>query len=56
MNTTEVLEIKTKILKGVDIAGQRLIDDRVREDGELVVSKNGKVEFIKARDLINNLK
>ncbi|HOE39310.1 MAG TPA: hypothetical protein PLG05_08325 [Bacteroidales bacterium] len=50
-----VLDIKTKILKGIDVAGQKLINDKVREDGELVISKNGKIEFVKAKDLIDNL-
>ncbi|HPX76360.1 MAG TPA: hypothetical protein PLW77_07255 [Bacteroidales bacterium] len=50
-----VLDIKTKILKGIDVAGQKLINDKVREDGELVISRNGKIEFIKAKDLIDNL-
>lgn len=51
----KVLDIKTKILKGIDVAGQKLINDKVREDGELVISKNGKIEFVKAKDLIDNL-
>ncbi|HNY44030.1 MAG: hypothetical protein QM212_07280 [Bacteroidota bacterium] len=50
-----VFDIKTKILKGVDLAGQKLINERAREDGEIVISKNGKIEFVKAKDLINNL-
>jgi|GEM_PF-1045758 len=50
-----VFDIKTKILKGVDLAGQNLINERAREDGEIVISKNGKIEFVKAKDLINNL-
>lgn len=50
-----VLDIKTKILKGVDLAGQKLINERAHKDGEIVISKNGKIEFVKAKDLINNL-
>lgn len=50
-----VFDIKTKILKGVDLAGQKLINERAREDGEIAISKNGKIEFVKAKDLINNL-
>lgn len=43
--------LEKKITKGVKLAIRRLIEKTKKEDGELVISKNGKVVRIKARDL-----
>ena len=48
LNTTE---LRNKILKGIDLAVERLILKKQKEDGELVFSKNGQVVVIKAKDL-----
>ncbi len=53
MNTEEIAEIKIKILKGIDLAYQKLLEDKIKEDGEIAVSKNGKVILVKAKDLID---
>ena len=44
-------EIKEKILKGGEIALQRLIERKRREDSYLVVSENGKPVKLWARDV-----
>lgn len=49
--TTQFKELSDKITLGVNIAIQRLIERTKKEDGELVVSNNGKVVRIKARDI-----
>ncbi len=49
--TTHFNEISDKITKGVALAIERLIEQTKKEDGELVVSKDGKVVRIKARNL-----
>lgn len=52
MNKTDIAEIKIKILKGIDISGKKLIEDKIREDGDVVISRDGKVVIIKAKDLV----
>ncbi len=47
----EFNQLSEKITRGINLAVQRLIDRTKQEDGELVISKNGKVIRIKARDL-----
>lgn len=49
--TTKFKELSDKITLGVNLAIQRLIEQTKKEDGELVVSNNGKVVRIKARDI-----
>jgi hypothetical protein len=51
MNRSESKQLLDKINKGVHLAIRRLIDQTKQEDGELVISKNGKVTRVKARDL-----
>jgi hypothetical protein len=40
-----------KVTLGVKLASKRLIESLKKEDGELVISKNGKPVRVKARDL-----
>ena len=47
----EIKEIREKILQGLELAFQRLVEEKKREDGELVFSKDGKIYKVKARDL-----
>jgi hypothetical protein len=49
--TKEILDIRTKILQGIDLAYQRLLSEKQKEDGELVISRDGKVIKVKAREL-----
>lgn len=51
MTTQEINSLRTKILKGISISYNKLLIATQKTDGELVVSKNGKVERVKARDL-----
>ena len=51
MSQTEVNKIRDKITEGVRLSIQRLIEKTKKEDGELVISRNGKVVRIKAREL-----
>ena len=45
--------MRDKIVKGVDLAYQRLLIVKAKEDGELVFSRDGKIVKVKARDLLN---
>ncbi|MEX2234597.1 MAG: hypothetical protein WD824_20695 [Cyclobacteriaceae bacterium] len=51
MNTPEPDELLDKITEGVKLAIRRLIERTKKEDGELVISRDGKIVRIKARDL-----
>ena len=52
MTTTEESDkLFNKITYGVQLAIYRLIEKTKKEDGELVISRNGKIERVKARDI-----
>jgi hypothetical protein len=51
MNEQEVREFEENILKGANIAFQRLVTEKKKVNGELVFSRNGKVFRVKATDL-----
>jgi hypothetical protein len=46
-------EIRDKIIRGIDLAYKRLLAAKQKEDGELVISRDGKVIKVKARKLSN---
>ena len=45
-------DIRDKIIKGIELAFQKLLKSKVKDDGELIFSINGKITKIKARDFI----
>jgi hypothetical protein len=45
-------DIKNKIVKGMEIAFERLVIKKAKNDEELVFSKDGKIYFVKAKDLL----
>ncbi len=51
MNEQEVKEFEENIVKGANIAFQRLVNQKKKEDGELVFSRNGHIFRVKAVDL-----
>ncbi|MDL2264930.1 hypothetical protein LJC57_03460 [Parabacteroides sp. OttesenSCG-928-G07] len=51
MSEQEVREFEENIVKGVNIAFKRLVNEKKKEDGELVFSKNGHIFRVKATDL-----
>ncbi|MDD2438337.1 MAG: hypothetical protein PHG27_13360 [Massilibacteroides sp.] len=51
MNEQEVREFEENILKGANIAFQRLVTEKKKVNGELVFSRNGKIFRVKAADL-----
>ncbi|MEO3250596.1 hypothetical protein, partial [Parabacteroides distasonis] len=48
MNEQEVREFEENIVKGANIAFQRLVNQKKKEDGELVFSRNGHIFRVKA--------
>ena len=53
MNKEEVKVMSDKINKGVELAYQRLLIAKAKDDSELVFSRDGKIVYVKARDLLN---
>jgi hypothetical protein len=51
MTKTERDQIFNKITEGVKLAIERLIEKTKKEDGELVISRDGKIVRVKAREL-----
>ena len=51
MDKKKIKDIREKILKGISVAFDRLVEQKKKEDGELVFSQDGKIVTVKARDL-----
>ncbi len=51
MSEMEIKQMQEKIDAGILLAQKRLIEKAQKEDGELVVVREGKVVRIKAREL-----
>lgn len=43
--------MQAKIVEGLEIARRRLVEKTKREDGELVIMRDGKVMHVKADEL-----
>ena len=56
MTPSESDQLLDKITEGVKLAIQRLIERTKKEDGELVISRDGKIVRVKARDLTRSRK
>ncbi|MDL2213160.1 hypothetical protein LJC29_04250 [Bacteroides sp. OttesenSCG-928-N06] len=51
MDKKEQEKLGDKIQRGIDIAYRRLIEQKQREDSELIYSIKGKIVRIRARDI-----
>lgn len=51
MTKENIKDLRSKILQGIDLAYTRLLIAKQKEDGELVISRNGEIVKVKARDL-----
>ena len=51
MSEQEVREFEENIVKGANIAFQRLVSQKKKENGQLVLSRNGHIFRVKAADL-----
>jgi hypothetical protein len=51
MTLQQSKEIHRKFAEGMKLTLQRLIERTKKEDGELVISRNGKIVHVKAKDL-----
>ncbi len=51
MGKEKVKAFQQKILDGVALATQRMIEEKKKADASLAVFRDGKVQIIKARDI-----
>lgn len=51
--TQKELTLRSKLLVGLSLSYTRLIEQKQREDGSLIFTKNGRIVKIKARKLSN---
>jgi len=51
MNNENIIELREKILKGIELAFERLIKTKQRNNGRFVYSKDGKIFFVNAKEL-----
>lgn len=51
MSEQELREFEENIVKGANVAFQRLVSQKKKEDGELVFSRNGHILRVKASEL-----
>ena len=51
MTKENIKELRSKIIRGIELSYNRLLIAKQKEDGELVISRNGKMVTIKARDI-----
>lgn len=47
--------ISEKIKMGLELSFRKLLDQRIKEDGEFVISLNNKIVHVKAKDLLKVL-
>jgi hypothetical protein len=52
MNNEKIIELRGKILKGIELSFEKLVLAKQKNDGQFVYSKEGKIFFIKASELI----
>ena len=51
MSEHEKKEMKYRILYGISLAFERLVEQKQKEDAELAFSQDGKIVRVRARDL-----
>ncbi len=51
MTKEHMQDLRKKILQGITLSYQRLLISKQKEDGELVIYKDGKIIRVKAKEL-----
>lgn len=51
MKKENVKDLRDKIIKGLELSYTRLLISKQKEDAELVISRNGKIVRVKAKEL-----
>lgn len=53
MTNDNIKDLRAKIIQGLELAYKRLLISKQKENADLVISRNGKIIKVKARDLTN---
>lgn len=51
MNNEKIIDLREKILKGIELSFERLVKAKQKKNGEFVFSKEDKIYFIKASEI-----
>ena len=51
MKNDKIIELREKILKGIELAFEKLVKTKQKDNGEFVYSKDDKIYFVKANEL-----
>jgi len=51
MNNKKIIELREKILKGIELSFEKLIITKKKNNGDFVYSKDGKIIIVKANEL-----
>ena len=51
MTKDNVQDLRAKIIQGLELAYIRLLSSKQKDDADLVISRNGKIIKVKAREL-----
>ena len=51
MNNDKIIELRGKLLQGIELAFEKLVKTKQKNDGEFVYSKDGKIFIVKASEL-----
>jgi hypothetical protein len=51
MNNEKIIDLREKILKGIELSFEKLVLAKQKSNGQFVYSKEGKIFFIKASEL-----
>lgn len=51
MNSEKIIELRENILRGIELAFEKLIETKQKNNGVFVFSKDNKIIFIKANEL-----
>jgi len=51
LSNDKIIELRGKILKGIELAFEKLVKTKQKDDGEFVYSKDGKIYFVKANEM-----
>ena len=55
MTKEEIDIMRTKIYKGIELSYHKLLISKQKEDGELVISRDGNIVKVKASELLKTL-
>jgi hypothetical protein len=52
MNNENIIELRAKIIKGIELSFEKLLLEKQKNNGQFVYSKDDKIIFVKATELV----